>query len=166
MKKSQPSPARRDIALQLIVQKPVALKSAPSRTQLRAWIRAALRKNAQITVRLVGEKEGRALNRQYRGRDYATNVLTFVYHDSERAGLYPRKLEGDIVLCTPVIRKEALQQNKLLLAHYAHLAVHATLHLQGRDHRRPIEARRMEAQERRILRGLGYADPYSANQAA
>jgi probable rRNA maturation factor len=126
----------------------------PSRRRLRAWAKAALRRNARVTVRIVGAREGRALNKQFRRRDYATNVLTFVYDES-------RPLSGDIVLCAPVIAREARSQRKSLDAHYAHLLVHAMLHLQGHDHANPDEARVMEAREVALLRTLGFDDPYS-----
>jgi probable rRNA maturation factor len=99
-----------------------------------------------ITLRIVGAPEGRRLNRTYRKRNYATNVLTFS--------------TGDIVLCHPVIRKEARQQGKTLHAHYAHLVVHGALHLQGHDHARKADAARMERKEVRMLRRLGFANPY------
>jgi len=99
-------------------------------------------------------REGRALNRRYRGRDYATNVLTFVYDDAV-------SLTGDIVLCAPVIAKEAREQHKTLRAHYAHLVIHGMLHLQGYDHERDADAARMEAREIALLRDLGFANPYA-----
>ena len=105
-------------------------------------------------MRFVDAIEGRALNAEYRGKDYATNVLTFVYDDSE-----PRA--GDIVLCAPVVRKEADAQGKMLASHYAHLVVHGMLHLQGHDHERPADAAAMEARESAILARLGLPDPYA-----
>jgi probable rRNA maturation factor len=127
----------------------------PGRTQLRRWARAAIRGAADVTVRVVGEAEGRRLNRVYRGRDRATNVLSFAYERS------PRAVSGDIALCAPVICREAAQQGKHLEAHYAHLVVHGLLHLQGHDHEAPRAARRMQALETQILAKLGYPDPYS-----
>jgi probable rRNA maturation factor len=106
-----------------------------------------------VTLRFVGAREGRALNRTYRGRDYATNVLSFAYPEF-------KPLAGDIVLCAPVVAREAREQGKLLEAHYAHLVVHGMLHLQGFDHQHNREARAMEALETEIVTGLGYADPY------
>jgi probable rRNA maturation factor len=114
---------------------------------------AALDRDAHVTLRFVGAREGRSLNARYRGRDYATNVLTFVYDDVA-------PLTGDLVLCTPVVRREAREQGKPFRAHCAHLVIHGMLHLQGYDHERDAEARRMEAREARILAGLGYPDPY------
>lgn len=126
----------------------------PARASLVAWIGAAIGRPARVTLRFVGAAEGRRLNRTYRGRDYATNVLTFVYGRARGA------LEGDIVLCAPVVAREARSQRKSTRAHYAHLAVHGALHLQGFDHVRARDAASMEARERRILSRLGFPDPY------
>jgi len=125
----------------------------PSRQRLRSWAKAALLTDAQVTLRLVGGREGRALNRAFRGKDYATNVLTFAYRDVG-------PLSGDIVLCAPVIAMEAREQRKPIDAHYAHLVVHGMLHLQGYDHETSSDARVMETLEAEILVKLGYADPY------
>ena len=125
----------------------------PPRHWLRGWAKAALRRKARLTVRIVGAREGRSLNKRYRGRDYATNVLTFVYDDRNT-------LSGDIALCAPVIAKEARDHGKTAESHYAHLMVHAVLHLQGFDHEAPKQAADMEAREIRILRALGYENPY------
>ena len=138
------------------VQYALANDRLPSRHQLRRWARAALRADAQVTFRLVGTREGRSLNRQYRGRDYATNVLTFAYPETE-------PLSGDIVLCAPVVAREASQQRKALHAHYAHLVIHGVLHLQGHDHDRAADALVMESLEKEIVMRLGYADPYLGN---
>jgi probable rRNA maturation factor len=119
----------------------------------RRWAGAALRTKADVTLRIVAATEARRLNRTYRGKDYATNVLTFVYDT--------RPLEGDIVICAPVVAREAREQDKPVAAHWAHLVVHGILHLQGLDHEEPREAARMEARERRILRALGFGDPYA-----
>ena len=143
--------------LALTVQTAVNSPGLPPRAQLRRWLAAAIGRNAAITVRFVGVAEGRALNRAYRGRDYATNVLSFGYGASGDA------LEGDLVLCAPVLRREARAQGKPLAAHVAHLAVHGALHLQGYDHETPRAAARMEALETRILAKLGFPDPYAAN---
>jgi len=125
----------------------------PSRTRLRLWARAALRRDARVTLRIAGAREVRRLNRDFRAKDYPTNVLTFVYRERPA-------LEGDIVLCAPVVAREARQRGIGADAHYAHLVVHGMLHLQGHDHLRAREAQRMERRETRILAKLGYADPY------
>jgi probable rRNA maturation factor len=117
-------------------------------------IRAALAAPAQITVRIVDADEGRRLNREFRAKDYATNVLTFDY---EHAPL----VVADLVLCAPVLEAEAAEQGIALREHYAHLLVHGTLHAQGWDHQRAAEARRMEARETALLAALGVADPYA-----
>jgi probable rRNA maturation factor len=116
------------------------------------WLRAALEAPAQITVRIVGEGEGRALNRSYRGQDHATNVLTFDY---SRAPV----VVADLVLCAPVVEREAREQGKALAAHYAHLLLHGALHAQGYDHQTARDARRMEARESALLLALGLPDP-------
>ena len=124
------------------------------RHQVMRWIRAALEAPGEITVRIVGADEGRALNRDYRGRDHATNVLTFDYTAEP-------VVTADLVLCAPVVAKEAAEQGISLQAHYAHLLVHGTLHAQGFDHEADDEAAVMEARESAIVTALGYADPYS-----
>ena len=128
-------------------------KGLPSRRRLRTWAQAALERDAQVTLRVVGGREGRALNRRFRGRDHATNVLTFVYDQRPR-------LSGDIALCAPVVARGARRGALALDAHYAHLVVHGILHLQGYDHIGARDAHIMEARERKILGELGYADPY------
>ena len=144
--------------LRLSVQYAAKPEEVPTRARFRRWVKAALRQDAEIALRIVDEEEGRALNRDYRGKDYATNVLTFVY-DDEFPGA-ERPLAGDIVLCAPVVAREAVQQEKPVEAHYAHLTVHGVLHLQGYDHENDEQARQMEALETRIVTKLGYADPY------
>ena len=126
-----------------------------ARHKVARWIRAALLAPAQITVRIVDSDEGRRLNRDFRGKDYATNVLTFDYART------PTVL-ADLVLCAPVVEREAAEQGKTLADHYAHLLVHGTLHAQGWDHERAAEARRMEARESALLTALGLPDPYLA----
>jgi probable rRNA maturation factor len=127
---------------------------APTSVQVRRWARSALKRPGEITVRIVGAPEARQLNRRYLGRDYAPNVLSFPYAFSR--GL----VQGDIVLCSPVIAREALAQSKTLEAHFAHLTVHALLHLQGFRHLRRRDVAHMEALEKRLLAKLGYPDPY------
>jgi len=143
--------------LELTVQTAVKLPGLPAKAELRRWIAAALAQRAAITVRYVGSAEGRRLNRAYRDRDYATNVLSFGYGGNGRRQV----LAGDIVLCAPVLRREARAQGKALAAHVAHLTVHGTLHLQGHDHQSPRAAARMEALEKKILAKLGFPDPYA-----
>ncbi len=139
--------------LVLTVQYDVRSDRLPSRAKLRQWARAALRRAARVTLRIAGAHEARQLNRRFRNRDYPTNVLTFVYRERPA-------LEGDIVLCAPVVAREARQRHIGADAHFAHLVVHGMLHLQGHDHFRTREAQRMERLEARILAKLGYADPY------
>ena len=131
-----------------------AHRAVLTRHRVVRWIRHALEADAEITVRIVGSDEGQALNRDYRGKDYATNVLTFDYTQAP-------VVTADLVLCAPVVEREAQAQGKSLEAHYAHLLVHGTLHAQGHDHETGEEdAQQMEALETRVLHGLGYADPY------
>nr|WP_109582042.1 rRNA maturation RNase YbeY [Cupriavidus plantarum] len=127
----------------------------PRRRQVETWVKSALYADAALTVRFVGEEEGRTLNRTYRGKDYATNVLTFAY--AEHAD---DPVTGDIVLCCPVVEAEAREQRKPLLAHYAHLIVHGVLHAQGYEHEEDAEAEEMEAIETETLQALGFDDPY------
>ena len=124
------------------------------RHRVARWIRSALQAPAEMTVRIVDEDEGRALNGGYRTRDYATNVLTFAYAQQP-------VVQADLVLCAAVVEREAQAQGKTLQAHYAHLIVHGTLHAQGHDHERARQAREMEALETAILIRLGFADPYA-----
>ena len=128
----------------------------PRRAALRRWVRMAQERDLTVTLRFVGGREGRHLNARFRGRDYATNVLTFVYDDVD-------PLAGDIVLCVPVLAREAGSQGKTLRAHCAHLVIHGMLHLQGYDHQRRADAARMEARETALLRALRYPDPYGAS---
>jgi probable rRNA maturation factor len=129
-------------------------RAALPRQRVARWIRHALAADAEITVRIVGLEEGRALNRDYRNKDYATNVLTFDYTQEPL-------VTADLVLCAPVVAQEAREQGKTLRAHYAHLLVHGTLHAQGWDHETgEMEAREMEAREAAILERLGFDDPY------
>ena len=123
------------------------------RHKVARWIRAALQRPAEITVRIVGADEGRALNREYRGRDYATNVLTFDYSREP-------VVAADLVLCAPVVADEARKQKLPIEAHYAHLLVHGSLHAQGYDHEQDADATVMEARESEIVAGLGFGDPY------
>jgi probable rRNA maturation factor len=128
------------------------------RHKVARWMRAALEAQAEIAVRVVDADEGKALNRDYRGKDYATNVLTFDYSREP-------VVHADLVLCAPVVEREAHEQGKSIEAHYAHLLVHGTLHAQGYDHERARDAKVMEAREREILAALGFDDPYADDQA-
>ncbi len=145
--------------LNLSVQYVCNKTGLPLRPQIRAWARAALNvdgmRGGQITIRFVDSEEGQSLNRNYRGKDYATNVLSFPYETEP-------VICGDLVICAPVVEREAAEQSKSLEAHFAHLIVHGMLHLQGYDHETgKKEAHLMENRECAVLRSLGYADPYS-----
>jgi len=136
----------------------LAVAGAPSAVLLRRFARAALQTSArarcEITLRVVGAVESKRLNGRFRRRDRATNVLSFAYGGGS----------GDVILCHPVIAREARAQGKALRAHYAHLVVHGVLHLRGHDHLRKTDAERMEKAEIRILMRLGYGDPYAAGE--
>ena len=145
--------------LNLSVQYVCNTVGLPLRPQIRAWVRAALDvdgpQGGQITVRIVDSEEGQVLNRDYRGKDYATNVLSFPY-DTDPI------VCGDLVICAPVVEREAQEQGKPLHAHYAHLVVHGLLHLQGYDHETgEQDAIEMESRERIVLQSLGFDDPYA-----
>ena len=129
-------------------------KDTLARHKVARWLKAALARDAEPAVRIVDTEEGQILNREYRKKDYATNVLTFDY------ALEPVVM-ADLVICAPVIEQEALEQGKTLEAHYAHMLVHGALHAQGWDHIKKKEAKAMEAQEREILATLGFGDPYA-----
>lgn len=146
-------PSNRKQKLKLTIQFAVDKTDIPSRHLFRKWVEAALNKPAEIVIRVVDLQEGKILNHDFRGKDSATNVLTFVYGDEI-------PLLGDIVLCAPVVYNEALQQGKDLVAHYAHLTVHGILHLQGYDHISDEDAIVMESLETEIITRLGYPDPY------
>ena len=124
------------------------------RHKVARWIRTALEAPGEITVRIVGAEEGQALNRDYRAKDYATNVLTFDYSREP-------VVHADLVLCAPVIEREAAELGITRQAHYAHMLVHGTLHAQGCDHEADDEARAMEARESELMRSLGFSDPYA-----
>jgi probable rRNA maturation factor len=147
--------------LSLAVQYACNHEALPSRPKIRRWVNWALKATAPdsavVTVRFVAEEEGRELNRDYRGKDYATNVLSFAYD-------FPPELAGDLVLCLPVVLKEASDQGKAIEAHFAHLLVHGMLHLQGYDHEQEAEAEEMETLERKIMARMGYDDPYGSEQ--
>jgi len=129
------------------------------RHKVARWLRAALEADAELAVRIVDAEEGQTLNRDFRRKDYATNVLTFDYAQEP-------VVMADLVICAPVIAREADEQGKTLEAHYAHMLVHGALHAQGWDHIKKKEAVAMEAREREILAALGFADPYADSDVA
>lgn len=139
-----------DFSLQLSSQE----RGLPTAADFRRWIRAALRVDTSVTIRIVDAEEGRLLNATYRGKDYATNVLTFPLTEQPH-------LMGDIVICAPVVAKEAGEQGKPLLAHYAHMTVHGILHLHGYDHEVDAQAELMESMETAAMQKLGFANPYA-----
>ena len=141
------------MALSASIQGQGRFDGLPARSTLVRWIAAALERDAEITLRFVGVAEGRRLNREFRGKDYATNVLTFDYRHAP-------VVAADIVVCVPVVRREAREQRKAFRAHLAHLVVHGALHAQGHDHDVAARARRMEAREVQVLARLGIGDPY------
>ena len=148
--------------LSLSVQYPDArLEPAITRAKVRRWVQAALLGPAELTIRFVDAAEGRVLNRDYRAKDYATNVLTFAYNEGEQIGP-DEPTRADIVLCTDVLEQEAAEQKKTVEEHTAHLVVHGVLHAQGYDHDNDQEAAEMEQLERDILEALGYPDPYAS----
>ena len=153
-------PVRLDVAVGYAVPR----KGVPAAVSFRKWVAAALEgriREADLAIRIVGSREGRALNRHYRGKDYATNVLSFPAELPEGLPEGVRMpLLGDLVICAPVVAREAKEQRKPLAAHYAHLTVHGALHLLGWDHDNDVEAEAMEQLEREILAGLGVDDPY------
>jgi len=132
------------------------VQEALTRPLLRRWVKAALLAPAQITLRFVDAEEGRVLNRDYRGKDYATNVLTFAYTEDEDSEI----THADIILCTDVLLREAAEQKKTLEFHAAHLVIHGVLHAQGYDHESEEEADEMEALEIEFLAALGFSNPY------
>lgn len=139
--------------LRLTLQAHDRFEGLPARATLRRWMRATLDRSAELTLRFVDAREGRRLNREFRGRDYATDVLTFSYALGPVA-------RADIVICPAVVGREARSLSRLPRAHYAHLVVHATLHALGHDHVTRAGTRRMETREIAVLQGLGYPDPY------
>ena len=139
--------------INLAVQYASTQTNLPTRAQFRRWAKAAVRVDCEVVIRITDEAEARVLNNSYRGKDYATNVLTFPLTEEPY-------LMGDIIICAPVVAAEALAQNKSLEAHYAHLTVHGILHLHGYDHEIEAQAELMESLETAIITKLGYANPY------
>jgi len=146
--------------LKVNIQRATKTPNLPSNQRIRTWVHAALKRHAlqaELNIRMVGIREAARLNRKWRGEKGPTNVLSFSTDD--RRGLANGFL-GDIVLCAPVIAREAMQQGKSLGAHWAHMIIHGTLHLLGYDHVKPAEARKMENLEKKLLATLSIADPY------
>jgi probable rRNA maturation factor len=141
------------------VQYATEMTELPSAAQFKRWARNTLRVDSEITLRIVDEAEGRVLNKTYRGKDYATNVLTFPLAEEPH-------LMGDIIICAPVVAKEAAEQGKPLEAHYAHLTVHGVLHVHGYDHEIEEQADLMESIETETITKLGYANPYLVTEDA
>ncbi len=137
------------------------LAEALPRADIRRWVQAAQFAPAELTIRFVDEAEGRTLNRDYRGKDYATNVLTFAYADGEPVA-DDDPVQADLVLCVDVLLREAAERSIPVVQHAAHLIVHGVLHAQGYDHEDDEEAAEMEGLETEILGGLGFPDPYEA----
>jgi probable rRNA maturation factor len=153
-------------ALAISVSYGLPRRGLPSAASFRRWVGLALGERhgaAEVSLRVVAAPEGRRLNREYRHKDYATNVLSF---PAELPAGVALPLLGDIVLCAPVIAREAREQGKARMDHYAHLTVHGVLHLLGHDHQRPAQARRMERLEVQLLEQIGIPDPYQAPGAA
>jgi len=145
--------------LNLTLQKACNHLQLPTVSQFRQWARVSIRVDTEVTLRIVDEEEGRSLNLAYRGKDYATNVLTFPLCEEPH-------LIGDIIICAPVVAAEALSQGKPLTAHFAHLTVHGILHLHGYDHETEAQAELMENLETAIMIKLGYANPYLITEGA
>jgi probable rRNA maturation factor len=155
--------ARQPVHLDLAVSYGLPRSGVPAPASFRRWVEAALhgrRQRAEIALRLVDLDEGRTLNREFRGRDYATNVLSFAAELPPGLPASASAMLGDLAICVPVVQREAAEQGKPAQAHFAHLTVHGVLHLLGLDHVTAEESEAMEAAERTILAGLGYPDPY------
>jgi len=153
------------VSVAVYLRNEASRRGVPLKRSFVSWIDAIpqLRKRrAELNILIVDAKEGRRFNRQFRGKDYATNVLSFAYEPLPGKSSRPRSatLLGDLVICAPVVAREAAEQDKRVRDHYAHLTIHGVLHLLGHDHQIEAEAQRMEALERKVLAGLGIADPY------
>ena len=146
----------------LSVQFASAAAELPSRAQVRRWVAAALERPAEITVRIVDADEAQALNQDYRHKGYVPNVLTFEYGEIGRDDAGHGVLGGDVVICAPVVEREAREQGKPLQHHYAHMTIHGVLHLQGHDHLDPAEANIMESREIAILKRFHIPNPYTS----
>lgn len=155
------------LRLSIAVQKAFAGPSVPAAADLRRWAEAAAGPGAagELTIRIVGEPESAALNARYRGKTGPTNVLAFPGGPAEAVPEGDLPPLGDLVICAPVVEREALEQGKTLSAHWAHIVMHGTLHLVGYDHEDAPAARKMEARERALLAGFGFGDPYEITGA-
>ena len=136
----------------IVIQRCVPAAGIPAASSLRQWAQSALRKKGALTIRIVNEEESETLNSRYRHKQKPTNVLSFGYGE--------RGVLGDLVICAPVVEREAKEQGKTVRAHWAHMVVHGCLHLQGHEHEKEAEATAMEALEIRILGKLGFNNPY------
>ncbi|MBS0570606.1 MAG: rRNA maturation RNase YbeY [Proteobacteria bacterium] len=152
-------PRSRGKEIKLFLRNEIGHRGVPARRSFQQWIDAIPRlpRGAQVNILIVGSTEGRRFNRQYRQKDYATNVLSFPWEPTPGD---KSRLLGDLVICAPVVAREAAEQGKRPREHWAHLTIHGVLHLLGHDHEMPAQARRMEALEIRVLAGLGIANPY------
>lgn len=149
------------MAIELVLQRIHSSPGQPDPAQLQAWLDASgqgIEEHLEVVVRIVDEAESQALNRDYRGQDRPTNVLSFPFEGPEHL---PCESLGDLVICAPVVEREAVEQGKPLQAHWAHMIIHGLLHLRGYDHLEDAEAEEMEDLERQILADLGFADPYA-----
>ena len=156
-------PAKNKLSLSVQYPDP-RLQASITRPMVRKWVKAALMGPAELTIRFVDAEEGRTLNREYREKDYATNVLTFAYNEGDELAA-DEAVQADIILCTDVLERESTEQGKTVEEHTAHLIVHGVLHAQGYDHLEDEEAIEMEQLERDILEDLGYPDPYGDKYA-
>ena len=155
---------KKQMTIRVDIQRATGEEDIPDNRQIRKWVRKVLhgrRDDAELTIRIVGSGEAASLNSQWRGKKGPTNVLSFTFEDDQ--GHAPGLL-GDIVICAPVIQKEAMEQNKPVEAHWAHMIIHGTLHLLGYDHREKAETRKMESLEIKLLDSLGYRNPYVMNE--
>ena len=146
--------------LSLSVQFASEADALPTRAQVRRWVEAALEHSAEITVRIVDAEEAQALNTDYRNKDYVPNVLTFEYGEIGHDESGRATLGGDVVICAPVVEREAREQGKPLKDHYSHMTIHGVLHLQGYDHIEPLDADIMESHEAAILKRFRIPNPY------
>lgn len=152
------------MSLEIEIQMETSMQNVPSENQFRNWAEAALQdreRDAELVIRIVDEEESAELNSRYRGKQGPTNVLSFPFEAPEEV---PVNLLGDLVICAPVILREAQEQGKTDEAHWAHMAVHGMLHLQGYDHLNDFEAEEMESLETEIITGLGFPSPYEPVQ--